>query len=55
MVALLLDSLSLQLDRIPPGLRAETVRVAGWLPGNRGDMILGVITRRSPRSVDGRG
>jgi len=38
MAALLLDSLSLQWDRIPPGLRAETVRIAGWPVGN---MILG--------------
>jgi hypothetical protein len=36
MVALLLDSLSLQWGRIPPALRAEKVRIAGWLPGNRG-------------------
>lgn len=35
-LAMLLDTLSLQLDRIPPGVRAETVRVSGWLVGQRG-------------------
>ena len=32
-IALLLDSLSLQLDRVPKGLRIEAVRVAEWLVG----------------------
>ena len=32
-IALLLDSLSLQLDRVPSGLRIEAVRVAEWLVG----------------------
>jgi hypothetical protein len=36
MIAMLLDTLSLQLDRIPPGVRAETVRVSCWLLGQRG-------------------
>jgi hypothetical protein len=36
MIALLLDTLSLQADRIPPGVRAEAVRVSRWLVGKRG-------------------
>jgi hypothetical protein len=36
MLAALLDTLSLQLDRNPPGVRAETVRIARWLLGDRG-------------------
>ena len=36
MLAMLLDTLSLQLDRIPPRVRGETVRVSRWLVGERG-------------------
>ena len=32
-VAMLVESLSLQLDRVPSGLRVEAVRVAEWLVG----------------------
>lgn len=33
MLAALLESLSLQLDRVPGGLRIEAVRAAEWLIG----------------------
>jgi hypothetical protein len=36
MLAILLDTLSLQLDRIPPVVRGETVRVSRWLVDERG-------------------
>jgi hypothetical protein len=32
-LATFLESVSMQLDRIPPGLRAEAVRAAQWLIG----------------------
>jgi hypothetical protein len=35
-LAMLLDTLSLQLDRAPAGLREETVRVSWSLLGQRG-------------------
>lgn len=34
-IALFLEAVSFQLDRIPPGLRVEAVRVASWLLGER--------------------
>jgi hypothetical protein len=36
MIAMPLDTLSLQLDRVGPGVRAETVRVPRWLVGQCG-------------------
>jgi hypothetical protein len=36
MLAILPDTLSLQLDRIPPVVRGETVRVSRWLVDERG-------------------
>lgn len=35
MLAAVLDSVSVQLDRIPDGLRREVVRSARWLLGDR--------------------
>jgi hypothetical protein len=36
MLAMLLDTLSLQLDRVDPAVRSEAVRVSRWLLGERG-------------------
>jgi hypothetical protein len=32
-LATLMDAISMQLDRVPPGLRAEAVRAAAWMVG----------------------
>lgn len=36
MLALLLDALALQLDRLPPRGAPETVKISGWMLGHRG-------------------
>lgn len=35
MFAGLLNTLSLQLDQVPPAVRAEVVRTCGWMMGRR--------------------